>query len=187
MDRIGEKIYRLRKREGLSQEELGSRVGVTRQTVSKWETGTMCPESDKIKALSGVLGVSVDYFFFDVSPSPMAEEAVLASEGFSLQKEEELSPELFDREERGRGKVSLKTIFFTVVGSLAAALVLTVMVVCAIILISIGTNGADETVIDVFVNIDEKGNLWIVLAVSAVVFASLLAYLIVKLKKFLKK
>ena len=121
----------------------------------------MCPESDKIKALSGVLGVSVDYFFFDVPPSPMAEEAVLASEGFSLQKEEDLSPELFDREERGRGKVSLKTIFFTVVGSLAAALVLTVMVVCAIILISIGTNGADETYLSISMRTGICGVVWL--------------------------
>ena len=49
-----------RKQAGLSQEQLGERVGVSRQTVSKWEQGLTTPELDKLIALSRVFQVSID-------------------------------------------------------------------------------------------------------------------------------
>lgn len=39
MDKLGERIYTLRKQAGLSQEDLAHRTGVSRQTISKWESG----------------------------------------------------------------------------------------------------------------------------------------------------
>lgn len=50
----------LRKSRGWSQEELGERLGVTRQTVSKWELGATTPEMEKLAAMSELFGVSVD-------------------------------------------------------------------------------------------------------------------------------
>lgn len=58
---LGEKIYRLRAGEGLSQETFGERLGVSRQSVSKWETDQSVPELDKIVAISEIFGVSTDY------------------------------------------------------------------------------------------------------------------------------
>ncbi len=52
-----EKLMELRKAKGLSQEELGYRLGVTRQTVSKWETGQTTPEMDKLIELSLLFGL----------------------------------------------------------------------------------------------------------------------------------
>jgi len=57
---FAEKLMELRKARGLSQEELGFRLDVTRQTVSKWETGQTTPELEKLVALSALFGVSID-------------------------------------------------------------------------------------------------------------------------------
>lgn len=55
-----ENLMRLRKQNGLSQEELGNQLDVSRQTVSKWELGQTTPEMDKLMALSELFGVSID-------------------------------------------------------------------------------------------------------------------------------
>ena len=57
---FSEKLMELRKAKGLSQEELGFRLDVTRQTVSKWETGQTTPEMEKLVGLSALFGVSID-------------------------------------------------------------------------------------------------------------------------------
>ncbi len=49
-----------RKQLGLSQEQLGEKIGVTRQTVSKWELGETTPEMDKLIQLSQLFNVSID-------------------------------------------------------------------------------------------------------------------------------
>lgn len=58
---LGEKIFKLRTENGLSQEALGEKLGVSRQSVSKWETDQSVPELDKIVALSEMFAVSTDY------------------------------------------------------------------------------------------------------------------------------
>lgn len=57
---FNEKIMELRKAKGFSQEELGYKLNVTRQTVSKWETGQTTPEMDKLIELSKLFGISID-------------------------------------------------------------------------------------------------------------------------------
>ncbi len=59
---LAELIYQARKRAGLSQEELAERLGVTRQAVSKWETGKSVPDTENIRRMTVVLAVSADYF-----------------------------------------------------------------------------------------------------------------------------
>lgn len=58
--KFGEKLTELRKKEGLSQEELGYKLNVTRQTVSKWELGQTTPEMDKLVELGKIFNISVD-------------------------------------------------------------------------------------------------------------------------------
>ena len=53
-------LYELRTKRGLSQDELAARVFVTRQAVSRWENGETVPNTDTLKLLSEVFGVSVD-------------------------------------------------------------------------------------------------------------------------------
>ena len=57
---LGEKILELRKKKGFSQEELGDRIGVTRQTISNWELGETSPNPGQLKLLSKELNVSID-------------------------------------------------------------------------------------------------------------------------------
>lgn len=58
---LGEKIYRMRSEKGMSQETFGEMLGVSRQSVSKWETDQSVPELDKIVAISELFMVSTDY------------------------------------------------------------------------------------------------------------------------------
>ena len=57
---LQEKLCRLRSREGLSQEDVAEKLNVSRQSVSKWETGQSVPELDKLLALSELYCVSLD-------------------------------------------------------------------------------------------------------------------------------
>lgn len=66
--KLPEKILYSRKRAGLSQEALADIVGVSRQAVSKWETGETLPETAKLAALASALGVSVDWLLSDSEP-----------------------------------------------------------------------------------------------------------------------
>ena len=58
--KFNEKLTNLRKQMGISQEELGYKLNVTRQTVSKWELGQTTPEMDKLIEMSKLFNVSVD-------------------------------------------------------------------------------------------------------------------------------
>ena len=64
-----EKILTLRKQRGLSQEQLAEHVGVSRQSVSKWELGESTPDLANIVRLSEIFGVSTDYLLKGVSIS----------------------------------------------------------------------------------------------------------------------
>lgn len=57
---IGNKIFELRKNKQLSQEMLAEKVGVTRQTISKWELNETFPDIKQAKELSNALNVSLD-------------------------------------------------------------------------------------------------------------------------------
>lgn len=57
---IGNKIMELRKKNNLSQEELAEKVGVARQTISKWELGETSPDIKQSKILSKIFNVSLD-------------------------------------------------------------------------------------------------------------------------------
>lgn len=57
---LSEKILHLRTQKGLSQLELAEQLGVSRQSVSKWETGQSVPDLDKLIKLADLFGVSVD-------------------------------------------------------------------------------------------------------------------------------
>lgn len=57
---FSEKLMSLRKARGWSQEQLGEQVGVSRQTVSKWELGDTTPEMEKLIALGDLFGITLD-------------------------------------------------------------------------------------------------------------------------------
>ena len=58
---LADKIVSLRKKAGWSQEDLAEKLGVTRQSVSKWEGAQSVPDMDKVVMMSRLFGVSTDY------------------------------------------------------------------------------------------------------------------------------
>ena len=67
---ISEKVLQLRKANNLTQEELAEKLNVSRQSVSKWESGQTIPELEKLIALSEVFQVTTDYL---LKPSELDE------------------------------------------------------------------------------------------------------------------
>lgn len=83
---LADKIIELRKKNGWSQEELAEKVGVSRQSVSKWEGALSVPDLDKILLMSQIFGVSTDYLlkdefgepeYIETKDAPAEEETVL--------------------------------------------------------------------------------------------------------------
>ncbi|MBQ8623141.1 MAG: helix-turn-helix transcriptional regulator [Oscillospiraceae bacterium] len=62
---LADKIIWLRKREGMSQEELAEKMNVSRQAVSKWESAQSLPDIDKILQISRMFNVTTDYLLKD--------------------------------------------------------------------------------------------------------------------------
>ncbi|MCI9314584.1 MAG: helix-turn-helix transcriptional regulator [Lachnospiraceae bacterium] len=58
---LSKKIYELRKASGMSQEQLAEKINVSRQSISKWESGESYPEIERLIELSNVFDVSTDY------------------------------------------------------------------------------------------------------------------------------
>lgn len=58
---LSEKIFELRKAHGMSQEQLAEKMNVSRQSISKWESGESLPDVDRLPELSRVFSVTTDY------------------------------------------------------------------------------------------------------------------------------
>ena len=70
--KLSEKIYYYRKKQGKSQEELAEVLDVSRQAVSKWETGESEPELAKLCALAALFGITVDFLLSEEDPREQA-------------------------------------------------------------------------------------------------------------------
>ena len=68
---IGTKISFCRKKAGLSQEALATRLNISRQAVSRWETGEAVPDTEKIVQLSRLFQISTDYLLLDEIKEPL--------------------------------------------------------------------------------------------------------------------
>lgn len=66
--KLQEKILYCRKKAGLSQEALAGQLGVSRQAISKWETGDAVPEINKLLLLANAFGVTTDWLLSDDEP-----------------------------------------------------------------------------------------------------------------------
>ena len=90
---LAEKITYLRKQKEWSQEELADQMEISRQSVSKWESGASIPDMDKILKLSRLFEVSTDYLLKDEiveenEKIPKAEEEYQPPEARSISVEE---------------------------------------------------------------------------------------------------
>lgn len=71
---MADRIQALRKAKGVSQEELADKMGVSRQAVSKWESGQSTPDLDKIILLSDLFDVTTDYILKGIEPAADQEQ-----------------------------------------------------------------------------------------------------------------
>lgn len=72
--KINEKLYELRKESHLSQEEAAEKLGVTRQTISKWETGESSPDIDKILPICDLYHIDTEELFKGIKKEKEVEE-----------------------------------------------------------------------------------------------------------------
>lgn len=82
---IGQRIKELRTKKGITQEELGRKIGITAQGVSKWERGTS-PDAELLPKIAELLGVSVDSLFGE-HRSLSTDEAIIKKLGMMPEEE----------------------------------------------------------------------------------------------------
>lgn len=145
---IKDKIYNLRKKSGLSQEDLGFKLGVSRQTVSKWEAGFVQPSFENLKSLCDVFQVSLSYF---EEVADCADEAAAdVDDGTNFVGDENaeniatVSDEKLQTTEKSEAKT--RTIYITsaVILSVLSAIMLVLSVVVG--LVAFSSNSGDVTV-----------------------------------------
>ena len=90
---IGNKIKSLRQKVGATQEQLGEKIGVSAQSISKWETGVTMPDITLLPILSSELGVTIDELF------DLTTDQKLQRIERKIDVEEELPDELFSEYE----------------------------------------------------------------------------------------
>lgn len=86
---LGERVQALRRRQGISQEELAAALGVSRQAVSKWESRQAQPELEKAVGLAAYFGVSLDWLLLGQEAEKPEKPA--AAETAATEREERLA------------------------------------------------------------------------------------------------
>ena len=97
--KFGENLYNLRKKQKISQEKLAEKIGVSRQSVSKWENGTAYPEMNRISELCKI---------FHCKLNDLVNDNILDFD--SLDKEVKMSVVKFNKEKQNKLKIVSKTI-----------------------------------------------------------------------------
>lgn len=113
---IGETIYLFRMEKGMSQEALAEEVGVSRQSVSKWETGASIPDTEYVVKMAKLFGVSIDDLL--LGKTPHAQEV---SEARESENEGDMSEETQKKQEREEERKTCRTL--SIVGFILSFLV----------------------------------------------------------------
>lgn len=86
------RLYELRKKRGLSQEDAANKLNVTRQTFSKWENGDSTPDMEKLMAISDLFDISMDELILGKEQS-IKEEVVDSNQFLRIYEEKICTPE----------------------------------------------------------------------------------------------
>lgn len=105
---FGNRLYDLRKRRGLSQEELGEKINVSRQTISKYELGEAIPDMEKLVMLSDYFSISLDELVLGVTPG---ETSAPTPPSFLREKVEALATEANKTRAKKLGRIILIVFF----------------------------------------------------------------------------
>ena len=85
--KLAEKLFELRKEKGWSQEKLAEQINVSRQSISKWESGQVLPEIEKIIELSKIFQVTTDYLLLDENSEKGSTAVILEEDKGKYYKE----------------------------------------------------------------------------------------------------
>ncbi|QKS71696.1 helix-turn-helix transcriptional regulator [Paenalkalicoccus suaedae] len=77
---FGKRLTQLRKREKMSREDLGNKLGISYSTVAKYETGQREPDFDKLQAISSLFDVTMDYLLNEEYPPKLSNVELLVRE-----------------------------------------------------------------------------------------------------------
>lgn len=182
--KLNEKILYCRKRAGLSQEALAERIGVSRQAVSKWETGDAEPEISKLRLLAAEFGVTADWLLSEEEPQGARE--------YTEEKTEEQSDDWLSSVPGMLGRLArrfgwLAGVYVSVMGAGALIFGLIVRFVITLPLRSIANDPLWAVDIDMMMKnnpIVTVGNIFIIAGVLVIIAGIALA---VFLKKKLNK
>ena len=119
---LGEKLSKLRKEYNYTQEQLADILGVSRQSISKWESDIAYPETDKLIELGKLFDCSMDYLLKE----DVIEKNGAQTSGFT-EKVEEISRKVMTEKNKGKAKKILKII------GIILAVVLTIDIISMIL------------------------------------------------------
>lgn len=94
------RLYELRKKHNLSQEELAEKLGVSRQAVSKWERSEASPDTDNIIALAKIYGLTLDELIYGEKEEKKEEKKEETKENTSAESDESVYIDIDDGEDK---------------------------------------------------------------------------------------
>ncbi len=124
---LGEKIAKQRKELNYTQEQLADVLGVSRQSISKWESDIAYPETDKLIELGKLFDCSMDYLLKE----DVIEKNGAQASGFT-EKVEEISRKVMTDKNKGKAKNILKVIGIVLAAVLAVDIISMILYFCVL-------------------------------------------------------
>ena len=124
---LGEKLSKLRKEYNYTQEQLAEILGVSRQSISKWESDIAYPETDKLIELGKLFDCSMDYLLKE----DVIEKNGAQASGFT-EKVEEISRKVMTDKNKGKAKKILKVIGIVLAAVLAVDIISMILYFCVL-------------------------------------------------------
>ena len=122
-----EKLSKLRKEYNYTQEQLADILGVSRQSISKWESDIAYPETDKLIELGKLFDCSMDYLLKE----DVIEKNGAQASGFT-EKVEEISRKVMTDKNKGKAKKILKVIGIVLAAVLAVDIISMILYFCVL-------------------------------------------------------
>ena len=100
------RLYELRKQQGLSQEELAEKLGVSRQAVSKWERSEASPDTDNLIALAKIYGLTLDELIFG-EKDKINEQTTAKTDETTAEAQAEETEKFNEKNEKAKTEINL--------------------------------------------------------------------------------
>ena len=115
--KFNEKLLKLRKEKGLSQEELGMEMQVSRQTISKWESGQSYPDFTRLVMLSDFFGMTLDELVKDIDVQEVRENSLINEKIDSIYRVSQDVDSVYQTFQNNNLKIFVKGIWWFLIGS----------------------------------------------------------------------